>query len=176
MQLESKEVINRPLEEVYVLVRDELSKLVPYLPNVDKIEVHKHAPLAEGKVEVINHWYGKAEVPSMVKKFIKPELFSWKDFAKWDDENHCVVYELESFMGNDLFDAKGINTFTAIGDDKTELKISCEVIIYPDKVPGVPRLLAKKVTPLIESVLEKVLGPNLTSLGKGLNDYFSQNS
>lgn len=173
MHLESKEIINRSLDEVYQLVRDDLPKLVPYLPNIDKIEVQKHAALADGSIEVVNNWYGKAEVPAMLKKFISPELFSWKDFAKWNNDEFFVEYELESFLGNDLFDAKGKNSFTSVGDNQTELKISCEVKIYPDKVPGVPKLFAKKVTPAIESLIEKILAPNLTSLGKGLNDYFN---
>jgi len=176
MILESKEIINRPLSEVYSLVRDDLSKLVPYMPNVERIEVKKHQPKDGNLVEVINHWYGKAEVPSMMKKFISPELFSWKDHAIWNNEKHYVEYQLESFLANDLFDAKGKNTFTAVGSDKTELKISCQITLYPEKVPGVPRLLAKTVLPGIEAILEKVLGPNLTSLGKGLNEYFKNKS
>ena len=176
MQLESKEIIDRPLEEVYTLVRDDLSKLVPYMPNVEKIEVKKHSPKEGGKVEVINHWYGKAEVPAMAKKFLKPEIFSWKDVAMWNNDDHFVEYELESFLANDLFDAKGKNYFSDAGDGKTELKITCSIDIYPEKVPGVPRILAKKVTPIVEGLLEKILGPNLTSLGKGLNQYFKENS
>jgi hypothetical protein len=172
MRLENKEIINRPLAEVYQLVRDDLAKLVPYMPNVEKIEVKKHAPKDANSIEVINHWYGKADVPGMLKKFIKPELFSWSDFAVWHNDRHCVEYRLESFLANDLFDAKGTNYFTAVGTDKTELRITCEIILYPEKVPGVPKLLARTVLPGVEAILEKVLGPNLTSLGKGLNEYF----
>ena len=171
MHLESKEIINRPLEEVYQLVRDDLAKLVPYMPNVSKIEVKKHAPKDANSIEVINHWYARADIPAMLTKFIKPELFSWKDFALWHNEKHCVEYQLESFLANDLFEAKGLNSFTAVGPDKTELKISCQIKLYPEKVPGVPKLLARTILPGIEAILEKVLGPNLTSLGKGLNEY-----
>ena len=73
-----------------------------------------------------------------------------------------------------LFDVKGINSFSSISEDKTELKISCEVLIYPEKVPGIPRLLAKKVTPMIEKMIKKLLAPNLTSLGKGINQYYAE--
>ena len=44
MDLQINEKIDRPINDVYTLVRDNLDKLVPYLPNVDKIEVKKHAP------------------------------------------------------------------------------------------------------------------------------------
>jgi hypothetical protein len=174
MLLESTEIINRPLEEVYNLVRDDLDKLVPYLPNVNKIDVVEKRVDGD-KVHLTNHWYAVADMPSMLAKFIKPEILSWKDIAVWDDINNKVDYTLESFLANDLFDAKGTNTFTAVGDDKTELKLSCEVEIYADKVPGVPKLLAKKAKPMVEGLLEKILKPNLTSLGKGLNEYFANN-
>lgn len=171
MILESKEIINRPIEEVYNLVKNDLDKLVPYLPNVSKIEV-KDKSVDGSKTHIVNHWYAIAEMPSLLQKFLKPEIFSWKDIANWNDEENKVDYTLESFLANDLFDANGTNTFRAIGENQTELHLRCDVKIYPDKVPGVPRLLAKKVTPLVEGLIEKILAPNLTSLGKGLNEYF----
>ena len=176
MDLKVQESVNRPINDVYELVRDNLDKLVPYLPNVEKIDVKKHAPTGDNKVEVINHWYGKADIPGMLKKFISPEIFSWKDVATWNDQEKAVEYRLESFLANDLFDAKGKNFFIDNGDGTTDLKITCTVKIYPEKVPGIPRLLAKKVTPMIEALLEKLLGPNLTSLGTGLQKYFQENS
>jgi hypothetical protein len=175
MYLESKEIIDRPLDQVYKLVRDELPKLVPYMPNIERIEVKKHAPMGDGKIEVINHWYAVAEIPALAKKFISPEIFSWKDMAKWNDQEHAVEYVMESFLANDLFEAKGKNFFTAVGD-KTELKVTCNIKIYADRVPGVPRLLAGKVLPLVEGLIERMLKPNLASLGKGLNQYFKDNS
>lgn len=176
MQVQVTEKINRPINDVYILVRDNLDKLVPYLPNVEKIEVKKHAPTSEVNVEVVNHWYGKVDIPGMLKKFLSPEIFSWKDVATWNNTEKAVEYRLESFLANDLFDANGKNYFIDNGDGTTELKITCTVKIYPEKVPGIPRLLAKKVTPVIESMLEKLLGPNLTSLGTGLQKYFEENN
>ena len=175
MELTTKSIIERPSEEVYELVRDNLEKIVPFLPNVEKIEVKKHAPIDDDNTEVINHWYGKVEMPSLLKKFLVPEIFSWKDVAHWDNKNKCVEYKLQSFLANDLFDAQGKNVFKDLGDGTTELSISCSVKIYPDKVPGVPRLLASKVKPMIETLLEKMVGPNMTSLGEGLKEYYSKN-
>jgi hypothetical protein len=146
------------------------------MPNIERIEVKKHAPNGPDKIEVINHWYAKAEVPDLVKKMIPPDIFSWKDVAMWNNTEHFVEYQLQSFLANDLFEAKGKNSFTAIGADKTELKITCNIQIYAEKVPGVPKLFAKKVLPMVEGLIEKMLKPNLQSLGKGLNEYFKNNS
>lgn len=171
MKIESSEIIKRPLNEVYNLVRNDLVKVVPYLPNVDRIEV-KDKTEDNGKLSVTNHWYAKVELPSMMTKFLKPEILSWKDMANWDDASHTVNYKMESFLANDLFDAKGTNVFVAVDENTTELKLKFELTIYPEKVPGVPRLLAGKVKPMIEGLIEKMITPNLTSLGKGINQYF----
>ena len=110
-------------------------------------------------------------MPRAVKKFVKPEVFSWKDTAIWDNELTEVKYTLESFLANDLFDAHGHNIFKSVGENETELTVNCSVKIYPEKVPGVPRLLARTISPIIENLVEKLLGPNLSSLGTGINDY-----
>ncbi|MBF0298214.1 MAG: SRPBCC family protein [Oligoflexia bacterium] len=176
MFLESKEIIDRPLEEVYQLVRDNLPSIVPYLPNIEKVEVLKFEHSGDGNLtNILNQWHAKIEVPDVAMKFINKNLFSWKDSAIWKNDKHLVEYKLESCWTKDLFDAKGTNHFTAISDNKTELKISCEVILHPDKVPGVPTFLVKKVLPIIETTVEKVLGPNLMSLGRGIQAYYKNN-
>jgi hypothetical protein len=170
VELSSKTIIAAPLNVVYDLVKNDLAKIVPYLPNVERIEVLEKAQ--EGnKTNIVNKWFAKADMPSAVKRFVKPEIFSWKDTAVWDDEATEVKYSLESFLANDLFDAHGHNTFRAIGENETEFTVNCSVKIYPEKVPGVPRLLARTVSPVIETLVEKLLGPNLSSLGTGINDY-----
>ena len=65
-------------------------------------------------------------------------------------------------------------TIVDLGDGKTELHLSFSLTIYPEKVPGVPRLLAGKAKPMIEGLVEKMIAPNLTSLGKGINEYYSK--
>ncbi|MBF0313846.1 MAG: SRPBCC family protein [Oligoflexia bacterium] len=173
MYLESKEIIDRPCDEVYELVRDHLVKVAPYLPNIDKVEQVTHQHSADCKNTVIlNHWTAKVVVPEVAMKFIKKELFSWKDNAVWDNEKRVVNYQLESFWSKDIFVAKGANYFTATADKKTELRITCEVTLNPDKVPGVPGFLVKKVLPMIEDMVKAVLEPNLMGLAKGIRSYF----
>lgn len=172
MKLECRDLIAQPLDVVYPLMRDQLEVLVPYLPNVARIVRVEAARNDAGKLAVVNHWYAKAEVPGPVKKILKPEMFSWKDYAEWDDATHSVSYRLESFLARDLYDARGINQLVASGD-RTELRVSCDVTIHPDRVPGVPNFVLNKTLPVIESVIRQLLEPNLRSVGKGLTAYFA---
>ncbi len=172
MRLEVESYVDRPAEEIYPLVRDNLDKIVPYMPDVEKIEVLKRERRPDGRLEILNQWYSKPpELPSLVKKFLKPEFFSWKDYALWNDETQSVDYRLEPVIGSSLFEGKGTNYFIAEGD-KTKIRITCDINIYPEKLPGVPKFLASKVRPTIEQLIKKMLEPNLSSLADGLNRYF----
>ena len=174
MYAETKDVVNQPADIVYPLVRDEMKKLVPYMPNVQKIETLKYERISDTRVEVVNHWHGKADIPSVAKPFVKPEMFQWKDYATWKDDEFCVDYRIESFIANNLFDLRGTNYFNPLGADKTELKITFNLDIYPERFPGVPKFLAKRAKGPLEEMIQKMLTPNLTSLVKGLNEYFAR--
>ena len=43
--------------------------------------------------------------------------------------------------------------------------------IYPERVPGVPKLLARKFRPQIENVIQKQVSPNLKNLAVSVRRY-----
>ena len=173
MHLESEDIIDQPADVIYPLVRDNMSKLVPYLQNVEKIEPIEREEL-EGGPRIVCRWHPKVEIPSVAKKFVKPETFSWIDHATWDDEHYKVDFYHEPYAAKDLFTVKGTNSFGPWEQDptKTRLYVCCDVEIYPERLPGMPSFVAKRLRPTIESMIKKMIQPNLTSLGKGLVRYF----
>jgi len=174
MEVEHTDYIEAPVEQVYLLVRDQLPSLAAYLPNIKKIE-RLSLEDVEGSAfhRIVNRWYADVDVPFLFRPFLPVDLFSWKDVAHWDDEAHSVSYVLESFFANDLFSATGTNRFVAKGTG-TELHVTCQVKIHGDRVPGVPAAMAAKVTPIVEKLIEKMLAPNLTSLGTGLKAFLKK--
>ncbi|MCC7441449.1 MAG: SRPBCC family protein [Bdellovibrionales bacterium] len=174
MYLESKDIVDRPVDQVFALVRDDLPRLVPYMPNVDRIEVLSREQ-KDGEIRIVNQWFAKAEIPGPLKKVMKPEYFSWKDTATWIDAKKCVNYKIEALAAKGLFSVKGTNTFSPIHDgEKTELKIACEVEISPEKIPGVPGFLARGLKTPLEALIRAIMEPNLTSLAKQINSYFKK--
>lgn len=173
MQLESSSTINRNVQDVFILVRDNLDKIIPFLPNIERVEVLEKVDLGNHKVKIINKWFAKADIPAVAKKFIKPDIFCWKDIAIWDMEKLDVSYDLESFMAKDLFSASGCNSFIAKNDKECEIKFSCQVQIFPEKIPGVPKFLASKAMPHLEKMIQNMLRPNLTMLGEGVAKYYA---
>jgi hypothetical protein len=176
MKLESSDIISQPVDVVYDLVKNEIEKLVPFLPNIKSIEQVERDEVNKNEVKLLNYWHPKVEVPGLVKKFIKNEdIFSWKDYAHWNDKKKIVEYRLEGFMGKDMYTCKGKNYFIETEDGHTELKVTCDLEIFADKIPGIPRLIAGKAKPMIEDLIKKALTPNLTQLSKGLEGYFKKN-
>lgn len=176
MHLESKHIIEQPAEVVYPLMRDDIARIVPYLPNVRRIDTLTHERTSDTRVEVVNHWFAIAEVPGPLKRVVAPELFSWKDFATWKDDERSVEYRLESMLARDLYDARGTNYFTPVGDGRTELRVTCDIEIHAHRIPGVPKLLLGKVMPIFEQLMTQLLAPNLRSVGRGLSKYFAMSA
>ena len=173
MHLEHKDIIAAPRDQVYKIVRDDLAKVVSFLPNIKKVTALEYTKMGENRTHIVNHWFAHANMPSLVEKFVKEELFSWKDTAVWKNDEFIVEYSIESVLAKEIYEAKGVNFFKETSDGQTELTITCDVQIHADKIPGIPKLVSRQIVPAIEKVLEKMLEPNLTSLGKGLKAYLS---
>ena len=175
MLIKKTELIQVDQEKAYSLVKNELEGIAHHLPSVDHIKLVDKEKDQAGQDILTNHWFAKVSLPFFLKGFISKELLSWKDRAKWSDGEFVVNYELESFYGNELFEAKGQNRFIKDGPNTTKLELQCDVQIHAEKIPGVPASVARKVVPAVEKIIEKMLGPNLSSLGKALNAYIDQN-
>ena len=72
--------------------------------------------------------------------------------------------------GKTLFSCKGITSFHVQGEE-TYLKIVVDLEIYPEKIPGVPKLLARKFSGQIEKFLGELLSDNMRQLAKSMSDY-----
>jgi hypothetical protein len=173
LKIKTSDLVQAPVDRVFKAARDDLPQLVPYLPNIGRIEVRERKELGSSKTKIVNRWHAKAEIPAAAAKFVSQDLLSWEDTAEWDSERLSVTYELKSFVSAEIFQARGTNTFKKEADGTTRLEVAVELEIRPDKVPGVPRLLASMVKPAVEELIKKILTPNLTSLAKGLNGYFA---
>lgn len=168
MYIESEDRLDQPANIIYPLVRDELPKLLPYLPDVKKIEVISRERESDTRLRVVNRWYAKAVVPGMVAKFLPEDIFTWTDRALWRDDENCVDYHLEGFG----YDVHGTNYFTA-DRGGTLIRVTGTVTIHPEKFK-IPKLLFNKAFPMIEGTVKSAIQPNLTALARGLRSYFAK--
>jgi len=167
LHIESDDFLKHPAAEVYPLVRDRLPELLPYLPDVASIAQQSYARESETRVRIVNRWTARAKLPAAAMKFLPPEVLSWTDRALWKDDAYCVDYMLVGFG----YEVHGINSFTP-HEGGTLLRVVADVTIKPEQLK-IPRLVFKRVFPMVEGVVKQAVQPNLTALARGLRDYYA---
>lgn len=174
MKFESSQIIPFPIEQVFQLVRDQLEELVPFLPNVNKIEMESEKDEGNGKLRILNRWHGKGEIPKVAQKLVSPDKLTWLDTAVWDDKERTCQWEITPMFFQGNVACKGINYYREEGENKTLLQVNGDLTIQAKGIRGVPRLLEKKVSAQIEKFVVRLLTPNLDSLAQGVTQYLQQ--
>jgi len=171
MIIQGNEKLTHPAQLVFETMRDRTPDLVAILPNIEGVEVlsrEEQPPL----VKLYNRWQGaQSDVPAVVRPFVKKELISWFDRAAWNEETLSCQWEIEAVVGRDCFSCKGHTVITPQGDDRSEFELKGELTIDPDRVPGVPRFLARKLRGPLERFIAKAISPNLTSIASAVQKY-----
>ncbi len=175
MKLHTESIVTHPLEKVWETMRDRLPELTPFLSGAESIEVAEREELGPGKVRMLNLWQGnKSVAPKAVRPFLTKGLLRWKDHAEWDDQTRQVHWRFETFHFDKLFDCRGENLFETTAEGHTKITIAGNLDIYPERMPGVPKFLARKLKPKIENFISKLVGSNLADLANGLQKFLDQ--
>ncbi len=173
MKIESDARIAFPREIAFRGYRDELHKLVPYLPNVKSIEVKESEDAPGGvatRTRKLNLWRAKAEVPAAAQRIIKPDMLAWDDHALWDEADWSCEWRVAPHFFGDRIKCSGKNRYLVDGQH-TILQIRGELTVEAQGLPGVPRLVAGPVASAIERFVVALLTPNLVAVSKGLEAY-----
>jgi hypothetical protein len=170
MKLHADARVPFPLDLVYRTYRDELSKLVPYLPNIRSIDV-KEREETDGGVRLLNVWRGEAKIPRVAQGFIKPEMLAWDDHATWDDGTYSCSWRTVPHFLKERIDAHGTTTLVADGDNATRMEIRGDFSLDLMGMRGVPRMMVSSATKTAETFIVTLLKPNLVSVSDGLEGY-----
>lgn len=164
-----------PRDVVFRTHRDKLPELVPYLANVDAVEVRER--MEDGDVvRLLNHWSGSSDdVPALIRPVLKPELLTWVDRAVWDQGRWRCDWNITLNALPDAITAKGYNLFQDEGDE-TVIQIQGEFTVHPDRIPGVPTLLARKAQSAIERFVVGLLEPNLRLSNRAVEQYLEDHA
>lgn len=174
MHIDVSDSVPLPADEVFHLLRDDMPALVPYLYDVDRIVVVERREEGD-EVFILNHWFGSMDkVPRALRAFIKPEIMSWNDHATWSTSQRKASWRLESRVGDSVFDCTGSTQLTEVDDGNTRIEMDIDLVIHPERVPGVPRLLAKRVRGQIEQLIAKQITPNLRNLAVSIRRYAAE--
>jgi hypothetical protein len=169
MQISADAKIPFPRPLVFSTYRDKLVEMVPYFPNVRRIEAKSRKD--EGNiVRFENIWHGGGEIPTAARAFISDSMLSWTDHAKWDESTWTCHWRIETHAFTEAVTCEGENKFIEDGDGTT-LQIRGNLTIDAAKLKGVPGFLAGKVSKTVEEFLGNKIRPNLVEVSAGVKSY-----
>jgi hypothetical protein len=161
----------RPL--VYATYRDKLVEIVPYLANVQRIEIKSRRE--EGRlIHFVNEWHGGGDIPTIARAIINETMLSWTDYATWNDSEFTTEWRIETHAFTEAVYCAGKNRFLEDGNG-TRIESRGELTINPLKITGVPQFIAGTVGQTVEDFLSKRIEPNLLQVAEGVSHYLKQN-
>lgn len=170
MKIHSESVIHHPLDRVYETYRDRLAEIADYIPDVKRIDVESREE-SEGVVKLHNVWYAEREIPRVVRSVLKPEMLQWDDYAEWHAEEYLCHWTLRTRVFTDDVSCGGTNTFVAVDEGSTRVTIAGDLSVELSNIPGVPRLLGRKLKPQVEKFIVNLITPNLEQVNGSLERF-----
>jgi hypothetical protein len=174
MKIRIAESLPLSAEAVFHLLRDDMGSLVPHLPDVRSITVtERHEE--DDRVRLVNLWQLSTDkVPGPVRKMVKPEILSWNDHAAWTTSRQAAEWRLEPRIGARVFECSG-STLLLEDGAQSRIEMHIDAVIYPERVPGVPKILARRFFPQIEGIIEHALSANMQNLPNAIRAWAAAN-
>lgn len=170
MELRADALIPFPRQIVFSTYRDELAKLLPYIPNVRSVE-QKSRRDDGGVIELVNHWRGGGDVPAAIRAVLSDSVLEWTDYATWKTEGHRCDWRTETKAFSESVRCQGSNLFLEEGSGKTTLEIRGTLDVDAKRIRGVPSFLAGKIGRAVEEFLVGKIESNLVDTAKGVAKY-----
>ena len=166
MDIKADVTLPFPRDTVFAAYRDRLPELTEFLPNIRGIKVLKREE-AEGEVRLVNEWTGGGDIPKAATAVLKESMLRWTDHATWKGESRTVEWrtEVNAFPG--AVKSSGVNRFVEVPEG-TRLEIRGTLACDAGKLPGVPRILAGGINPIVEKFLVGQVSVNLVEVAKGV--------
>jgi hypothetical protein len=167
MEFEVGDLIHHPLEQVYLAYRDRLLELVPFLPNVDSVEILEREPVTDG-VRLLNRWRVSGSIPRVARPFFSEQMTTYLDHARWRDAERLVEWRFEIGVVPEAVDCRGTNRFRpGAAPGTTEVSLAGRLAIDLAKVRGVPRLF-HGLAPRVEEFILGRVRPNLVAVSRAV--------
>jgi hypothetical protein len=172
VKFELEQFIEMPADEAYLLLRDRLTDLVPYLPAIDEIETLERVFDDDGSLRTLYRWAGNRKlVPPLARPFVTRSMTSWNDRGHWPaGTRECHwVFEPERF--GTLFTCRGTTHIEEGDAGTTRLRLVGDLEVYPDKIPGISEKRGKKLAPRITPWVISKIEPNMMQVPSALKSF-----
>jgi hypothetical protein len=162
-----------PVPVVFSAYRDDLTKLLAYLPNVRSIEVTSRKD-SGATAEFVNEWRGGGDIPAAVRAVLSEAILSWTDYATWNADELACDWRIATHAFTEAVQCGGRNRFVDDGAGGTRLEVRGSLTIDAKKIKGVPSLLASTVGRAAEGFLVNTIQSNLAETAQGLTKYLRE--
>lgn len=175
MRFQHTAKVSHPPDVILDLMIQRMHEIVPFLLNVEGIELKEREELPDGKIRIVSDWRATAEsIPRPIRPFLSMELIHWVDDAVWTPAEHRVDWVMTTNFSK-FFDASGTNYYEpADGGKATDIAITGNLTVYPERLPGMPAFLAERLKPQVEKFVVELIAPNLTDVAMGLQEYLDK--
>ncbi|MEM7151622.1 MAG: DUF2505 family protein [Myxococcota bacterium] len=169
MRIQSESVIAHPVASVFEAYRDRLPEVAAYLDDIREIVVQARDE-QDGVVTLHNVWASDKEIPSVAKKFVKPEHLFWDDHAKWFTADQRCEWKIVTRAFTEAFSCSGQTRLVAEGES-TRIVLDGELSVDVSKVKGIPRFLARTIGPQVEKFIVSLIKPNLERTNVAIGEF-----
>ncbi len=177
MRFEKDSKVTHPARVVVETMMDRMDEILPHLGAVESIQTISRETLADGREHIVRRWQGTADsAPAAVRPFLSREALAWTDDAVWSPGEFKVDWTLSTKLSK-LYTCGGTNYFLPHPDDPdnaTLIRITGDLVVQPDKLPGVPTLIGRKLAPQVEKFVVNLISPNLTETARGIQAYLDE--
>jgi hypothetical protein len=170
MKVEADARLGFSRDLVFRTYRDRLTEMLPYLPNIQRI-VEESRSEEGATTRIVNRWSGAGDdVPKLARSVVKPEMLVWLDHAEWNEADWTCRWRIEHLTFAKQIDCSGINHFRETPEGCV-VEIRGNLSFDAKSVPGIPRLMASTVAPVVEGFIVQAIRPNLVKTADGVEAF-----
>jgi hypothetical protein len=158
-------VSRHPVERLWVTVRDRLPELTSMLDDVERISVIERAEPMEGRLRLVNEWRAKPRLPIPIASVTGSDAFVWLDHAEWIESERRCVWRIEPQFFAGSIRCQGVTHYEpALGGRGSKVTFEGELELAESALAGAGPLIARSVTPLVESVVTVMIPKNFRKI------------
>lgn len=173
IEIEVTETIEQPAERVLHALRDRIAELAGYMPNIETMEIierEERPPV----VYMHNRWRGRKDsFPAIARPFLTRNLVSWFDHAEWDESTMSCSWRIEPIKAKTIFSCSGSTALAPEEGDRCLFSLQARLELDLQRVPGLPRFLARRAQGPVERFVASSVQPNLSSLASAVAEYLA---
>lgn len=177
MNFKTISIIKFPVDTAWNTMMNRLPDIAQDVDDLESITEVERTPLPGGTTRIVNIWKSKPKLPSMVIKYINPDMLAWTDTATWQAHEKIVSWEIRSHHFHEEMYCKGRTVFEpAMGGKGCRLTFSGS-LEWKGKVLSVGLgIFDSTIARAVEGVLTQMIPSNFRKITEVMSKYLEKNT